>query len=118
MIMSEAMQNISANAVLFGSLVLVTQGIVGFPIASLLCRKEAVRLKTAFRAGEISLPAAATATEQTHRRLIPPVPEKYNEANFIIAKLSLVACLASWLSGMVSVSVVSVVVAGIMSAWA
>lgn len=100
MIMSEAMQNISANAVLFGSLVLVTQGIVGFPIASLLCRKEAVRLKTAFRAGEISLPAAATATEQTRRRLIPPVPEKYNEANFIIAKLGLVACLASWLSGL------------------
>lgn len=111
MIMSEAMQNISANAVLFGSLVLVTQGIVGFPIASLLCRKEAARLKTAFRAGEISLPPpAATATEQTHRRLISPVPEKYHEANFIIAKLSLVACLASWLSGLPCCAIVSILV--------
>ena len=100
MIMSEAMQNISANAVLFGSLVLVTQGIVGFPIASILCRKEAVRLKNAFRAGEISLPAENAAAQKERRRLIPAVPEKYNEPNFIIAKLGLVACLASWLSGL------------------
>ncbi len=99
MIMSEAMQNISANAVLFGSLVLVTQSIIGFPIASILCRKEAVRLRTAFRAGEISLPVESEST-QKKRRLIPPVPDDYNEPNFIIAKLGLVACLASWLSGL------------------
>ncbi len=101
MIMSEAMKNISSDAVLFGSLILVTQGVIGFPIASLLCKKEAVRIKKAYLAGEITVPTKAAAQEEKpRRRLIPQIPEKYNEPNFIIAKLGLVACLAFWLSGL------------------
>lgn len=89
------------NAVLFGSLVLIIQGVVGFPIASILCRKEANRLKEQYSAGTLTLNKVLEDKEHKPAwKIFPEMPKDYNGPNFIIAKLALVAALASWLSGL------------------
>lgn len=101
LVMSEALKDAGENVIVFGSLVLVMQGVIGFPIASYLCKKEALRLKTAYRDGTlVVLDEATTADGTAKKTLIPPVPEKYNGANFMIAKLAIVACIAQWLAGL------------------
>lgn len=100
LVMSDALQNIaSQDVIIFGSLVLVAQGIIGFPIASVLCRKEAVRLKGEIRKGALTLHTENSEKKQK-KKLVPPVPEKYNSENLIIAKLAILACLAQYLSNL------------------
>lgn len=101
LVMSDALQAAGSNVVLFGSLVLVIQGVVGFPIASALCKKEAVRLKGQVQAGTLTL-KKKEETEETKPtwRIFPPIPDAYNGPNFIIAKLALVALLSAKLSAL------------------
>lgn len=75
LVMSDALQAAGSNVVLFGSLVLVIQGVVGFPIASALCKKEAVRLKGQVQAGTLTL-KKKEETEETKPawRIFPPDP--------------------------------------------
>lgn len=101
LVMSEALKNAGQDVILFGSVVLVMQGVIGFPIASALCKKEAGRLKGLIQTGDLRLADAAEKdAENGRKRLIPALPEKYNGANFRIAKLAVTACLAQWLSGL------------------
>lgn len=101
LVMSEALKDAGESVVVFGSLVLVIQGVVGFPIASLLCKKEALRLKGEIASGNLTLnKPLETAENRPAWRLFPQMPKAYNGDNFIIAKLALVACLAQWLSGL------------------
>ena len=56
LVMTEAMNTVGAtDAAAFGSLILIVQGIVGFPIASVCCKKEALRLKKEIAAGKLKL---------------------------------------------------------------
>ena len=101
LVMSEALKSAGDNVILFGSVVLVMQGVIGFPIASALCKKEAVRLKGEIKNGTLALAsAAAEGSGAEKKRLIPAIPDKYNGANLRIAKLAIVACLAQWLAGL------------------
>lgn len=101
LVMSEALKNAGQDVILFGSVVLVMHGVIGFPIASALCKKEAGRLKGLIQTGDLRLADAAEKdAENGRKRLIPALPEKYNGANFRIAKLAVTACLAQWLSGL------------------
>ena len=102
LVMSEALKDAGENVIVFGSIVLVLQGVIGFPIASFLCKKEAFRLRDAFRSGSLKMIEEATAAADgtPKKTLIPQVPEKYNGPNYMIAKLALVALLSQWLSGL------------------
>ena len=102
--MSGAMESLGdSNIALFGSLVLVVQGVVGFPIASFLCKKEAMRIKGEYAAGTMQLldsAAVDSASSKPAWRIFPKTPEAYNGPNYLIAKLAIVACIAQWLSGL------------------
>ncbi len=101
LVMSEAMQDVGADVVAFGSLILVVQGIVGFPIASILCKKEANRLKGEINAGRLVLhKPAENIVGKSKWQIFPTIPEKYNGSNLLISKLAIVACLAKCLSDM------------------
>lgn len=101
LVMSEALAKAGDNIIIFGSLVLVIQGVVGFPIASILCKKEALRLKGQIDARTLTLnKPLETAENRPAWRIFPPMPADYNGDNFVIAKLAVVACLAQWLSGL------------------
>jgi hypothetical protein len=108
LVMSEALQNAGSDVVLFGSIVLIVQGVIGFPIASFLCKKEAMRLRGLIRSGELTNVAEATADSETKKsklKFIPDVPEQYRGDNFMLAKLAIVACLAQYLSNLTGGSV-------------
>ena len=102
LVMSEALKDAGENVIVFGSVVLVMQGVIGFPIASFLCKKEAFRLRSAFREGSLTVIDDTTTAEGAvvKKTLIPQIPEKYNGPNYMIAKLGIVACIAQWLSGL------------------
>lgn len=103
LVMSDALQKAGANIVLFGSMVLILQGVIGFPIASILCKKEALRLRGLIRNGQLTNDAVEGANGETKKsklKFIPDVPEKYRGANFMLAKLAIVACLAQYLANL------------------
>lgn len=101
LVMSEALASAGDNVIVFGSLVLVVQGVVGFPIASFLCKKEALRLKGEYAAGNITVVKPLEVTDGKAKwKIFPETPAAYNGPNYIIAKLALVACLAQWISGL------------------
>lgn len=100
LVMSDALKSAGPEIVLFGSLVLVIQGVVGFPIASMLCKKEALRLKGQILDGSLTLMEEKKESGEGNKekKSVFKVPDKYNSPNFIIAKLAVVALIASKLS--------------------
>ncbi len=102
--MSGAMESLGdSNIALFGSLVLIIQGVVGFPIASFLCKKEALRVQSEYQAGNIVLLNPTNVEGEAKKgkfQIIPKTPDAYNGPNYMIAKLAIVACIAQWLSGL------------------
>jgi hypothetical protein len=108
LVMSEALKTAGNDVVLFGSIVLIVQGVIGFPIASILCKKEALRLRSKIRAGELTAKVEETADGEPKKsklKFIPDVPEKYRGDNFMLAKLAIVACIAQYLSNLTGGSV-------------
>jgi hypothetical protein len=101
LVMSETLKSAGSNIVVFGSLVLIIQGVIGFPIASLLCRKEGGRLRQQILSGDLVLNAPLEEKETKPKwRFIPSIPEDYNGPNLRIAKLAVTACLAQYLSNL------------------
>lgn len=103
LVMSDALKSAGPNIVLFGSMVLILQGVIGFPIASILCKKEAMRLRGLFRNGELAArneESADGTAKKSRLKFIPDIPEKYRGANLMLAKLAIVACLAQYLSNL------------------
>mgnify|MGYP001244545125 CR=1 FL=1 len=101
LVMSDALKSSGTNIVVFGSLVLVLQGVFGFPIASILCRKEAGRLRGQIIDGTLTLSKPVEDKESRPKwRIIPPIPDDYNGPDLRIARLAVVACLAQYLSGL------------------
>jgi ABC-type multidrug transport system fused ATPase/permease subunit len=86
----------------FATLVMCAQGFVGYPVASLCLRREGKRIQKKIAAGEIDLTAAQQTAQLQNagKKLIPALPDKYNGPNVILAKLALVALLATWVSGL------------------
>ena len=112
LVMTEAMNSVGAtDAAAFGSLILIVQGIVGFPIASVCCKKEALRLKKEIAAGKLKLQHKQQKDVQKPKwRIFPPIPEKYNGDNLLLAKLAVIACLAQWLSNLTDGTVNNLVI--------
>ena len=70
------------------------QMFVGIPAASFFLKRYAQRL---VRSDEFRKAEEEEKAQKSSLRILPPIPEKYNSANTILAKLLLVTCLASWL---------------------
>lgn len=78
----------------FATLVMCAQGFVGYPVASLCLKSEAKRLQSQFASGEAALKMPEQTAAASRKKLIPPLPAKYNGPNVILAKVVLVALLS------------------------
>ena len=76
---------------IFAALVMVVQGFVGYPVASLCLRSEAKRVRKLVETGA----ELKGENAPVKKRLIPPIPDKYNGANVIMAKVALIGFLAT-----------------------
>lgn len=102
----------------FAALVMVVQGFVGYPVCSLCLKSEALRVRRLVESGsELKGVTAHVVTETVNnkKRLIPPLPEKYNGANIIMAKVALVGWLATivatWFSNLIGFNVSNLIFA-------
>ena len=96
--MQTAVEGHSVELGVFAALVMVVQGFVGYPVCSLCLKSEAKRVRRLVESGaELKGVTAKIATTSTapKKRLIPPIPEKYNGANVIMAKVAFVGFLAT-----------------------
>ncbi len=95
-------------AALFAIAMYCVQGFAGYPLTALCLQLEGKKLLKGFRSGEkkvIDASAvekankheAGTAAETTKKKLIPPLPEKWNGPVMIFLKLGIVAWLATQL---------------------
>lgn len=93
LIMSEAAQRKGMNDILvFITMLLILQSFIGVPIASFCLRREAIRLKAAFAAGE---QVSDTLTEKSDRKkLFPELPKKLRTPFVLLCKSFFVAFLA------------------------
>lgn len=75
-------------------LIYVVQGFVGYPLTSVLLRKEGDRLLKNFRDNKENINEKIVSNESERKTLIPSLPEKYNTVYIILLKLAFVAYLA------------------------
>lgn len=88
-----------SDLAVLASLLVVVQGFVGYPLASIFLKKEATLVRDKFRNGQITINKETQNTEATERKkLFPKLPKEYESNNYYLAKTALVALLASLLS--------------------
>jgi hypothetical protein len=95
----------------FAIVIYVMQGFAGYPITSVMLKKEGRRLLKQYRNGELALKeqgqaatevAATVASQNIELKLFKNVPEKYNTDFFKFFRLALVAYLAYLVSTLVA----------------
>lgn len=95
-------------AALFAIAMYCVQGFAGYPLTALCLQLEGKKLLKSYRSGEqkavdtsavdnANKHEAGTAAETEKKKLIPPLPEKWNSAVMILFKLGIVAWLATML---------------------
>ncbi|MDQ0272468.1 hypothetical protein [Cytobacillus purgationiresistens] len=99
LIMSEAAQNAGLISLsVFAIVIYVMQGFAGYPLTSIVLKKEGKNLLKKYRNGELAVKRAdketAASAEQPELKLFRRLPEKYNTDFFKFFRLSLVAYLA------------------------
>jgi MFS family permease len=118
LIMSEGAKEAGlASLSVFAIVIYVMQGFAGYPLTSIMLKKEGKRLLKQYRNGELAVKAQETAAseiaaaseiEKTELKLFKNMPEKYNTDFFKFFRLALVAYLAylvsTFLAPVVSVS--------------
>ena len=102
---------------IFATLVMVCQGFVGYPVASLCLRAEAKRIRKLVENGEELKGVTAQIANSNavaKKRLIPPIPDKYNGPNVIMAKVAFVGFLATifatWISGVIGFNISNLII--------
>ena len=75
-------------------LIYVVQGFVGYPLTSVLLKKEGNRLLKDFKINSKNKSEKIINNEAERKTLIPKLPEKYNTTYVILLKLAFVAYLA------------------------
>lgn len=103
-IMSEAATKIGAdNLAVLAIITYVMQGFIGYPLTSLMLKKEGKRLLNGYRSGEIEYDADAhnKDDEIKRKKLIPALPEEYQTTYILLAKLGLTAWAAVSFSALV-----------------
>lgn len=100
------------SVIVFGSLVLAMQGLVGLPLGSLLCKKEGKRYCKDMREGKVILNAPLKAEDvEPRKKLFPAIPSQYNGDNLIVTKVALIGCLATWLSSLTGGKINTLIIA-------
>ena len=95
-------------AALFAIAMYCVQGFAGYPLTALCLQLEGKKLLKAYRSGEVKAAnkdeiekanalEAGTANKSEKKKLIPPLPEKWNGPVMIFLKLGIVAWLATQL---------------------
>jgi hypothetical protein len=100
----------------------VMQGFAGYPITAVLLKKEGKKLLKGYRNGTAiavkttkveSGNGKLVTAEPEKKKLIPPVPEKYNGTALILAKLASIGVLAyliqTWTHGVLNQAVVALI---------
>lgn len=95
----------------FAIVIYVMQGFAGYPLTSVMLKKEGKRLLQQLRNGEIDLKQVGEENEETHSielKLFNWMPEKYNTEFFKFFRLAFVGFLAyqvsTWLVPFVTIS--------------
>ena len=100
------------------TIIVATQGIIGYPLASLFLRSEARRLKKGYHDGSIAwtrIIFEETETDKPARKkLIPPLPAKYQTSFILLTKSCIVALISFWLSDLTGGAVHKYVICLIM----
>ena len=104
LIMSEGAKEAGlATLSVFAIVIYVMQGFAGYPITSIVLKREGKRLLQQYRSGQLAMKAqkeaaaevaAATAVAKPELKLFKNMPEKYNTDFFKFLRLALVAYLA------------------------
>lgn len=111
LIMSEGAKEAGlATLSVFAIVIYVVQGFAGYPITSIVLKKEGKRLLKQYRSGEIGAVkvqetaaaevAAASAVAKPELKLFKNLPDKYNTDFFKFFRLALVAYLAYQVSAL------------------
>ena len=82
----------------FSTVLMVMEGFIGYPIASIMLKKEAARVKKEMDAGTYTNDVGEVKSNK--KKLLPQVPERYCTENFYFAKVVLIALLATWLASL------------------
>ncbi|HZG70792.1 MAG TPA: hypothetical protein VEY51_04570 [Chondromyces sp.] len=106
LIMSEAAAEAGLVSLsVFAIVIYVAQGFAGYPITSIVLRKEGKRLLEEYRNGQLVMKevmeetaAAAAPAVQEELKLFKKLPEKYNTDYFKFLRLALVGFLAYFVS--------------------
>ncbi|MBP5211601.1 MAG: hypothetical protein J6Z30_01965 [Pyramidobacter sp.] len=78
------------------------QGFAGYPLTAIFLQSEGRRLIGDFRSGKTSaaeVDTAVKAAAAARRKLLPPLPKKFDSAVVILLKLGLIGYLATLLGG-------------------
>ncbi|UUX34757.1 hypothetical protein [Fundicoccus culcitae] len=115
LIMQEAAEAIGrTDLVVFATIKLVSQNLIGIPIASLALKSEAKRLLANYSSNsELTEEAnidSKTENKSRSLKFIPSIPDKYLSNNMIVAKLAIVMSLSTWISNLTNGSLNSLVV--------
>jgi hypothetical protein len=104
LIMSEGAKEAGlASLSVFAIVIYVMQGFAGYPLTSIVLKKEGKRLLQKYRSGQLPIPeqqiaqsevAATSAAGNMELKLFKNMPEKYNTEFFKFFRLALVAYLA------------------------
>lgn len=83
--------------VVFATLLVVVQGFFGYPIASICLSKEAKRISKELKDGEIGVKKEELVVKlekQNNKKLLPPLPKKFQTPSILLAKVGLATLLS------------------------
>ena len=86
-------------------LIYVVQGFVGYPLTSILLKKEGNRLLKDFKNNKENVTEKIVSKESERKTLLPKLPEKYNTIYVILLKLAFVGYLADCFTKFVNNSI-------------
>ena len=108
-------------AAVFAITMYCIQGFAGYPLTSIFLQIEGKRLLKGYRSGEMQAMNKGVAEEQwtkASKKLIPPVPEKFNSPVVILGKVAFVAWLSMILGSMTGINgaVIALILSVVFSA--
>ena len=100
LIIQEAALGVGLTSVaIFPVLIAALQGLIGFPLTSIILRQEATRLKGEYRAGRLEAPAAAVSTAEAAPSKMPAFLSTTPGTLLVVGAVVLVSILINNLTG-------------------
>lgn len=97
--MSEAAEAIGRQDLqIMATLLIVVQGFVGYPLASVCLTRVGKKVLSEYRSGNIKLQEETKEVEVEKKKIFPPTPKKYASVNVYLAKVAVVGLLATYIA--------------------